>query len=281
MNENVFLDKVPQSVLLTGTDLASLFQFFKDWAARLLQTSSDVLEQHPDFHCIRPTNKMRQIQVDALRTLNREVYMSAQQGGHKVFGLVEADRLHTSAANAMLKTLEEPSPNTSIFLITTKPYYVLPTLRSRCWWIRVTASNAMNSQEEALEPWLEAFKEKVTLYLKTGKALNPLQIYGLLYRFQTYLTQQQAHLKTNSEDLSEEELEAQKAGYEKQLIQEAFQQIEIALSTLFHSEKFNPNPSLFYQWIQVLETCYKRTEVNFGAVQALESFLLQLLKHHE
>ena len=280
MNENVFLNKVPQSVLLTGTDLASLLQFFKDWAVRLLQTSSDVLEQHPDFHCIRPTNKMRQIQVDALRALNREVYMSAQQGGHKVFGLVEADRLHTSAANAMLKTLEEPSPNTSIFLITTKPYYVLPTLRSRCWWIRVKAS-AMNSQEEALEPWLKAFKEKVVLYLKTGKALNPLQIYGLLYRFQAYLTQQQAYLKTNSEDLSEEEWDAQKAGYEKQLIQEAFQQIEIALSTLFHSGKFNPNPSLFYQWIQVLETCYKRTEVNFGAVQALESFLLQLLKHHE
>lgn len=280
MNENVFLDKVPQSVLLTGTDLASLLQFFKDWAARLLQTQPDVLEQHPDFHCIRPTNKMRQIQVDALRALNREVYMSAQQGGHKVFGLVEADRLHTSAANAMLKTLEEPSPNTSIFLITTKPYYVLPTLRSRCWWIRVKAS-AMNSQEEALEPWLEAFKEKVVLYLKTGKALNPLQIYGLLYRFQAYLTQQQAYLKTNSEDLSEEELEAQKAGYEKQLIQEAFQQIEIALSTLFHSGKFNLNPSLFYQWIQVLETCYKRTEVNFGAVQSLESFLLQLLKPHE
>ena len=280
MNENVFLNKVPQSVLLTGTDLASLLQFFKDWAARLLQTSSDVLEQHPDFHCIRPTNKMRQIQVDALRALNREVYMSAQQGGHKVFGLVEADRLHTSAANAMLKTLEEPSPNTSIFLITTKPYYVLPTLRSRCWWIRVKAS-VMNSEEEALEPWLEAFKEKVVLYLKTRKALNPLQIYGLLYRFQAYLTQQQAYLKTNSEDLSEEEVEAQKAGYEKQFIQEAFQRIEIALSTLFHSGKFNHNPSLFYQWIQLLETCYKRTEVNFGAVQALESFLLQLLNDHE
>ena len=280
MKENVFLEKIPQSVLLTGSDLPSLLEFFKNWAARLLQTQPDVLEQHPDFHCVRPTNKMRQIQVDALRALNRDVYMSAQQGGYKVFGLVEADRLHISAANAMLKTLEEPSPHTSIFLITTKPYYVLPTLRSRCWWIRVKAS-VMNSEEEALEPWLEAFKEKVVLYLKTRKALNPLQIYGLLYRFQAYLTQQQAYLKTNSEDLSEEEVEAQKAGYEKQFIQEAFQRIEIALSTLFHSGKFNHNPSLFYQWIQLLETCYKRTEVNFGAVQALESFLLQLLKHHE
>ncbi len=281
MNEKVFLDKVPQSVLLTGSDLESLLQFFKDWATRLLQTQSDVLEQHPDFYCIRPTNKMRQIQVDVLRALNREVYMSAQQGGHKVFGLVEADRLHISAANAMLKTLEEPSPNTSIFLITTKPYYVLPTLRSRCWWVRINPSNSTSSQEKALEPWLEAFKENVTLYLKAGKALNSLQIYGLLYRFQVYLTQQQAYLKTNSKDLSEEELEAQKAGYEKQLIQEAFQRIEIVLSNLFHSGKFNSNPSLFYQWIQTLEICYKRTEVNFGAVQALEAFLIQLLKHHE
>jgi len=281
MNEKVFLDKIPQSVLLTGTDLPSLLQFFKDWATRLLQTQSDTLEQHPDFHCIRPTNKMRQIQVDALRALNRDVYMSAQQGGHKVFGLVEADRLHISAANAMLKTLEEPSPHTSIFLITTKPYYVLPTLRSRCWWIRVNASTSVHAQEEALSPWLEAFNAMVTLYLKTENPLNSLQIYGLLYRFQAYLTQQQACLKTKSDDLSEEELEAQKAGYEKQLIQEAFQQIEIALSNLFHSGKFNVNPSLFYQWIQNLETCYKRMEVNFGAVQALESFLLQFLKHHE
>ena len=281
MNENVFLDKVPQSVLLTGTDLPSLLQFFKNWAARLLQTQVEVLEQHPDFHCIRPTNKMRQIQVDALRLLNREVYMSAQQGGHKVFGLLEADRLHVSAANAMLKTLEEPSSNTSIFLITTKPYYVLPTLRSRCWWVRIKSSKSISSQEEVLEPWVEAFKDSIALYLTTKKPLKPLQIYGLLYRFQTYLTQQQACLKTNSEDLSEEELDAQKAGYEKQFIQEAFQKIEIALSDLFHTGKFNSNPSLFYKWIQLLETCYKRTEVNFGTVQALELFLLQLLKDYE
>ena len=68
---------------------------------------------------------------------------------------------------------------------------------------------------------------------------------------------------------------------QKQFIQEAFQKIEIALSDLFHTGKFNSNPSLFYKWIQLLETCYKRTEVNFGTVQALELFLLQLLKDYE
>lgn len=279
MNEENFLNKIPQSVLLTGVDLSSLFQFFKTWAARLLQTQVEMVEQHPDFHLIRPTNKMRQIQVDALRALNREVYMSAQQGGHKVFALLEADRLHISAANAMLKTLEEPSPNTSIFLITTKPYFLLPTLRSRCWWIRIKSSN-FNHKEGDFENLLEAFKELVKIYLQEKKPLQPLQIYGLLYRLQAYLTQQQTHLE-NSEGLSEEELEAQKSGYEKQLIQEVFQGIEMSLSTLFHEGKFNSNPVLFYQWVQILETCYKRTEVNFGTTQALESFLLQLLKDYE
>ena len=277
MNEEIFFNKIPQSVLLTGSDLISLIHFFKQWAGRLLQTHPDCVEQHPDLHLIRPTNKMRQIQVDALRTLNRDVYMSAQQGGHKIFALLEADRLHISAANAMLKTLEEPSPNTSIFLITTKPYSLLPTLRSRCWWIRVHSSDSIYKKSN-LEEWLEDFKNLVKTYIETGKALNPLHVYGLLYRFQSCLAEQQRHLKTDSENLTDEELDAQKSGLEKQFIQEAFQAIENALSRLFHAGTFNVNPALFHQWIQALEISYKRTEVNFGTVPALESFLVQFLK---
>ncbi len=280
MKEEFFFNKIPQSVLLTGTSLPFIFQFFKKWSARLLQVQLEALETHPDFHLIRPVNKMRQIQVETLRSLNREVYMSAQQGGHKVFGILEADRLHVSAANAMLKTLEEPSGNTSLFLITTKPYQVLPTLRSRCWWIRI--NDAEQSEVETfLKEWLEAFQSLVILYLKKEKALNPLDVYGLLYRFQACLNQQKGIIKAKSEFLTEEEIEAEEAGYEKQLIQEAFYGIENVLTTLFHEGIFHKNSILFSQWIQMLETCYKRTEVNFGAMQALEYFLIQFLKDYE
>ena len=57
---------------------------------------------------------------------------TAFEGGRKVCVLVAADRLGTEAANAFLKTLEEPSGETVFFLLTDRPEALLPTILSRC-----------------------------------------------------------------------------------------------------------------------------------------------------
>ena len=50
--------------------------------------------------------------------------------------IYEADRMNLSAANIFLKTLEEPTASTTILLLTTRPYSLLPTIRSRCQRVR-------------------------------------------------------------------------------------------------------------------------------------------------
>ena len=73
-----------------------------------------------------------EITVDATRALHNFFHMSASDGGRRTVIVDAADELNTSAANALLKALEEPPANTTLFLIAHQPARLLPTIRSRC-----------------------------------------------------------------------------------------------------------------------------------------------------
>lgn len=275
MDTNVYFSEIPQSVLVSGNTLESISKFVEIWAGKLLNTEVENVKKHPDFYAIYPANKMRQINVDALREFNRNIYITSQQGGRKVFVIYEADRLNTAAANALLKTLEEPTETSSIFLVTTRPYDLLPTLRSRCWWVQIPPK-AYENLEENLNHWLLGFKEIVVEFLKTKNAISPLKIYGLLYQLQTYINQKIESIKVEDELLEEEAKIAQKSRLEKQIIQSVFKSIEDALSEIV---KENTQAQAYYpNWIRTLERCFGRTEVNFGVIPSLETFLLQFCK---
>ncbi len=79
----------------------------------------------------------KDISIDQIKELSQFLSRSAlRSGGHKVAVIQEAERMSTSAQNALLKTLEEPTPKTHIFLVTTNDSFLLPTIRSRCHVIR-------------------------------------------------------------------------------------------------------------------------------------------------
>ncbi|UWQ92453.1 DNA polymerase III subunit delta' [Rhodobacteraceae bacterium M382] len=78
-----------------------------------------------------------QIVVDDVRKLNRFFGLSATDGGHRVVIVDAADDMNTSAANALLKMLEEPPARTTILLISHQPSRLLPTIRSRCRTLRL------------------------------------------------------------------------------------------------------------------------------------------------
>ena len=75
----------------------------------------------------------RVIGVERVRDLRDFTEMSSHLGGRKVIVINPADRLHPSAANALLKTLEEPPSETMFVLVSARPAQLLPTLRSRCF----------------------------------------------------------------------------------------------------------------------------------------------------
>jgi DNA polymerase-3 subunit delta' len=81
----------------------------------------------------------REIRVDEVRELARFVGLTASDGGRRVVIVDSADELNTNAANALLKMLEEPPARTTLLLISHQPARLLPTIRSRCRDLRLTA----------------------------------------------------------------------------------------------------------------------------------------------
>ena len=80
-----------------------------------------------------PKKPSRQISVDRVRTLTEFVTITAHRGGAKVICIMPAEAMHPSAANAILKILEEPPGDTYFLLVSHQPDRLLPTIRSRCF----------------------------------------------------------------------------------------------------------------------------------------------------
>ena len=108
------------------------------------------LAAHPDIHRLSPEKKSRIISVEAIRErLIAPMDMTSFQGGWKAGVLFGADRLRPEAANAFLKTLEEPPPKTLFLLLTERPEQLLPTIISRCQRVDLPDARARLLDE----PW--------------------------------------------------------------------------------------------------------------------------------
>ena len=93
-----------------------------------------IFSDHADVGQVIPYG--RNILVDAIRDLEREANFRPYEARARVFIIDDAHRMNASASNALLKTLEEPPPTSHIFLITSKPNALLPTIRSRVQTLR-------------------------------------------------------------------------------------------------------------------------------------------------
>lgn len=87
---------------------------------------------HPDVHFVEAAADKKMISVDQIRTLVEEATMRPYEGRTKVFIIDPADGLSPSGSNSLLKTLEEPSRDTTFLLLTRAPDLLLQTVRSRC-----------------------------------------------------------------------------------------------------------------------------------------------------
>lgn len=88
-------------------------------------------ESHPDIRIYQP-EKSRMIRIDQVRALSQFAVASPQVARLKVAILDRADQLNINAANALLKTLEEPASDVVLLLLQETGRPVLPTIRSRC-----------------------------------------------------------------------------------------------------------------------------------------------------
>ena len=89
---------------------------------------------HPDFFLVAPAGQF--IRIDTRREIQEKMKFKPLEAVCRVFIIDDADKMNDQAANALLKTLEEPSLSNLLILITNRPYSMPPTIISRCLHIR-------------------------------------------------------------------------------------------------------------------------------------------------
>lgn len=87
---------------------------------------------HPDFFEVEMEKDRHEFRIDVVRNLLPKLALKPALGLQRVTIIDDADRFNDEAANALLKTLEEPSPNSRLLLMTASAEGMLPTIRSRC-----------------------------------------------------------------------------------------------------------------------------------------------------
>jgi len=93
-----------------------------------------IWSEHADIAMVRPYKQI--IRVRPMRELEREANFRPFEGAARIFIVEDAEYMNDQAANALLKTLEEPPPTSHLILTTTNPTALLATIRSRCQIIR-------------------------------------------------------------------------------------------------------------------------------------------------
>jgi DNA polymerase-3 subunit delta' len=110
---------------------------------------------HVDTHWIEPQSKARNIKADEIRALVHRLAQTAFAGGWKAGILVSAECMNPTAANILLKTLEEPPPKTLLLLITDSPQALLPTITSRCQKVVLSKNRSGRVETFWKEPLLK------------------------------------------------------------------------------------------------------------------------------
>ena len=136
---------------------------------------------HPDMRWLRRVendkgNLNRNIKVDQVRELGEFMGLSAALSAWRVAVIDTVDDLEAAGANALLKMLEEPPPNTLFFLVSNAPGRLLPTIRSRCRMLHFEAldDDAMTSILEAQSPGLSETERKRIVGMSFGSASRAL-----------------------------------------------------------------------------------------------------------
>jgi DNA polymerase III subunit delta' len=135
-----------------------------------------VANNHPDLHWVTRSEDAKQLQVDQIRELCEVFALKSYRLGRKVGVIAPADLMNANAANALLKTLEEPPPDGLLILVAERPSRLPATIVSRCQRMTVVAP----SREVALE-WLSGADPSVAdwnelLEFAAGAPLRALEL---------------------------------------------------------------------------------------------------------
>ncbi len=287
--------RLHHAILLYGSSISALEDVAMQVAQRLLGSDP---KKHPDLFELRPEGKMRFIKIgsdsdkvggdwppNTMRRILRDIAQTSNKGGNKVAVVFEADRMNGAAANAFLKTLEEPPAGTTIFMLSTRPNDLLDTIRSRCISLRVDSETEPLADED-WRKWIDDFKNwQKSLMGGIGRKITladaMMRCYGLLARFDSILsrlTDEASDIgESESEELDEDVIDAIVAGERRALRKRLFADIEDACVSCALGGDGVPAVKLS-RAVEALEKSSGFTELNMPDTPALEYFMLTSIR---
>lgn len=179
MSLNPYLEKALANnclspvLLLVGSDTKGVAL---ELSAKILGCAVERLEanNHPDFHLLSPEGKGALHSIEGIRAAIEKSHESAYLGGATVFLIEAASQMQPAAANALLKTLEEPSKESTWILLAEREQDLLPTIVSRCTALSVKGESAAVILGEEKEILQRLLKERPS-YPKLGLELEKIE----------------------------------------------------------------------------------------------------------
>lgn len=193
--------RVTQALLLTGPPNVGKGTVARFWAQQLNCRGTDqpcgqciscrkvVSGNHPDVRIFDSDDQA--LKIDDIRNLQRELSLSPLEGQYRVVVLCNFERATLSAANALLKTLEEPASPAVLILTATDPGGLLPTIVSRCQQLALRPLS-VQMVTEALQTHWQAAPEQANLLAqlaagRVGWAVRALEDEELFARRERHL----------------------------------------------------------------------------------------------
>lgn len=188
--------RLGHAYLITGAFHDGMEVVAEELAAMLLSCSLVEVKRHPDVYTVEPESKSRKILTEQMRDLEEALHLKPQKSRYKIAIIHDADRMVSSAANAFLKTLEEPPDQTLLLLTTSLPEALLETISSRC--IRLPIYSAEEPPQSLHE---KKIVDQLDLFLGKGKSETLASAFQLARSFQDLLVtiREEAHKAAEEE----------------------------------------------------------------------------------
>jgi DNA polymerase III subunit delta' len=194
----------------------------------------------------RPESKSRRIVTAQIRALEHALQMRAVAGRRKVAIISDADRLQTEAANAFLKTLEEPPKDSLLLLLSALPEALPETILSRCIAIPLASDGEAGSKKE---------EEKLVKLLQEASRQTTWSIqfaYRLAQEFQQLLRAVREEVKYETDDALKREQMRYKDATDGTWLEEREEYYKALTGSLYLQRRAALVETLFAWWTDVL-----------------------------
>jgi DNA polymerase-3 subunit delta' len=241
-------NRLAHAYLITGPPSSGKQLLAADLASLVNGTpAADVFSAKArEIFVARPESKSRRIVIEQIRDLEHALQMRAINGRRKVAIIPDADRLQPQAANAFLKTLEEPPKDSLLLLLSALPEALPETILSRCIAIPIAPSGERENKHE---------QEKLVQLLQQTSRQQSWTIqfaYGLAQEFQRLLRAVREQVKSETDEAIKRETTRYKDATDGAWLEEREEHYKALTESVYLQRRAGLIEVLFAWWTEVL-----------------------------